>query len=261
MILFLHIEKTAGTSLAYYLKSKFGKKFIDLYPIENGQYITDKDIKNAIKFNSPQVISSHKIFLDKINLEQFDKIIITIRDPFERFISHYNHLLEINRVECLSFSDAISHSEFKNLQFSKLGGVKSKQILEKINKDKKLIIFNKATFKEDFNLFVGENKSTPLKNSRKNKLIKSNIIKSHDDFFKQTNLLEYELLEWIESNYNSKGLEKALKFTKLKSDKKNVAISNNYRKYFRIPILIIKKYLTTFKLLKTKNMAGYYICK
>ena len=260
MILFLHIEKSAGTSLAYYLKSKFGKKFIDLFPVENGKYITNKDINSAIKYHRPEVLSSHKLFLDKINLELFDKVIITMRDPYSRFVSHYNHLLELGRVNCLSFSDAIKHQEFKNLQYSKCGGEKAKLIMEKLYNSNKLIIFNTTTFREDFDFFVGENFSSPKKNIRKDKLIDDNTIKNHEKIFKEENNLEYNFYENIELFQKPKRLEKTLKLENLESKKQNVDISNNYRKYFSMPILILKKCLTSFKFLKTKNMSGYYVC-
>lgn len=261
MILFLHIEKTAGTSLGYYLKSKHGKRFVDLYPVENGEFITDNDIKNAIKYNyKTEIISSHKIHLDKIDLDVFEYVIITTRNPFDRFVSHINHLHELKRLECIDLEKVYSYEEFVNLQYKKLGGTKGLEILNKLNKEGKLISVKQSTFKEDLKFFINEKFEVPQKNMRNKKKLPFKDLDALKKNFESFNKEEIGLIKAI-NNFKKTSGKNSLEFNGFKSKDAKVKVANFYRKYCRLPLLIIKHYLKHKKIIQIKNMSGYYICK
>lgn len=260
MILFLHLEKTAGTSLSYYLKSKFGIKFIDLYPVENGEFITDNDINNAVKFNqTPIILSSHKIHLDKINLKIFKQIIITTRNPFDRFVSHVNHLYELERLSCIDLEKTYSYEEFINLQYKKLGGENSLEILKKLHKEERLISVKQSTFKEDLKFFINQSFNVPSKNRRDKKKLPIDDLIQFRRNFELLNTKEIELLNYIQNLKPTFG-ENSLEFNDFNSNINKVKQANLYRKYFRLPLLIIKHFLVNKKIMQTKNMSGYYVC-
>lgn len=260
MILFLHIEKTAGTSLSYYLKSKHGNRLIDLYPVENGKHITDNDIKNAIKYNhKPEIITSHKIHLDKINLNRFKQVIITTRNPFDRFLSHINHLNELKRLECIDLEKAYSYEDFINLQYKKLGGKKGLEILKKLNEEGRLISIKQSTFKEDLKFFINEKFNVPLKNIRNKKELPFNDLNQLRQNFESLNQEEIELINAVQHFKQTQG-KNSLEFNNINSKNIKVKKANFYRKYYRLPLLIIKHYLKHKKIIQTKNMSGYYIC-
>ena len=263
MILFVHIEKSAGTSLSSYLKSKFGCKFIDLYPIDNGKFVSDKDIDDAILFNkSPFVLSSHKIQLDKINLDRFSKVVVTVRDSYERFQSHFNHLKELGKLKNVDFDECINLGVLNNLQYYKLGGVNSFKIINSLVEQNKLLLFKKNTFKEDIAFFVSEDIETPFVNVRKKKIISSTEIEVSKESFNKKNIEELKLISFLnELNTHTEKNKNFLEFSNLKTDSKNIDRSNFYRKFYRIPLLILKSMFFKGRLFKRFNMEGVYYKK
>lgn len=260
MILFLHIEKSAGTSLSYYLKSKFGTSFLDLYPLENGTYITDKDIQNAIKYNfRPYILSGHKIYLNKINLNIFDYVIITCRDPKKRLISHINHLEELRRLDCLDPKEIFKNDTFVQLQYKKFGGINAHSILSELYENKKLIVINQITFKEDLRFFIEDNFEIPQLNIRQNKHINRAYLSEIENQFNDFNKEEIKIYQYISALAKEYG-KNCLQFSAIKAKNINVRKANFYRKYVRLPFLIIKYFIKHLNILPIKNMSGYYFC-
>jgi hypothetical protein len=87
--------KTAGTTINYILRNNFGYNYVE---IALPTFRSD-DLKNLLKINSNiRAIGGHSL-RSTINLKSVCpkiKYLIFLRDPINRYISHYNHARRIN---------------------------------------------------------------------------------------------------------------------------------------------------------------------
>lgn len=257
MILFLHIEKTAGTSLAHYLKGLFGTKMVDLYPIENHQYVTDSDIDFALKLNpKAQILTSHSLELDKINLERFDKVISIIRDPLKRCYSHYIQLSDSWKEIRLSFPDFYKNEELVNMQSRRLG-CKNKDDITNLLNDKKVYILKTENFDEQFRKLFNQGGEAPKKNIRNKKV----DLKTYEKGFDQMNELDNQLFTiYNEQNEDTLYQKGMIEFSEL-FQLKNVDKSNFRRRYYNLVLYQLKSFVSKGKFFRRNNMAGYYLYK
>lgn len=89
MICFCHMIKTAGTTLNYILRNNYGH---NVFAADNELAL--KKIKRLLNFNKNiRVISGHSIRAtnDYDSFISDIKYITFLRNPVERYISHYNH--------------------------------------------------------------------------------------------------------------------------------------------------------------------------
>lgn len=93
MIISFHLEKCAGTSLQHLLRSLYGNKFYQ-HRIEDQQGCKEELLAMNPK---PEIIHGHMFYgihnlFNNVNADY----ISVLRDPVERFISHYYHCLTRN---------------------------------------------------------------------------------------------------------------------------------------------------------------------
>ena len=257
MILFLHIEKTAGTSLAYYLKGLFGTKLVDLYPIENHQYVTDNDIDFALKLNpKAQILTSHSLELDKINLDRFEKVISIIRHPLRRCYSHFIHLSDTWKETPLSFPEFYKNDELVNLQARRLG-CENKDDITNLLRNEKVYILKTENFDEQFLKLFNQNGDAPKKNTRNKGVDLSKYKEEFDQNNEMDNLLFSCYIEQKEDSLYQKGLIEFSEVFQLK----NVDRSNFRRRYHNLLFYQLKSFINKGKFFRLNNMAGYYLSK
>lgn len=116
VIIHIHIPKCGGTTIKDILSKNFGSSFGDTNSILNN-YRYDRDQVAIIIDQNPHLkcLSGHKLTLDlPFEREDFDLHAITwVRDPVERFISHYffhrhhrnNYVPETKKMDLLEYTD------------------------------------------------------------------------------------------------------------------------------------------------------------
>lgn len=85
---FLHIEKTAGTSLVSYFEDEFGDDFLYAHPSEL------VELKKSGVLESKTMVAGHFNIKEVLRFFPNRKIITFLRDPVERVISFYNFVKE-----------------------------------------------------------------------------------------------------------------------------------------------------------------------
>lgn len=85
---FLHIEKTAGTSLVSYFEDEFGDDFLYAHPSEL------VELKKSGVLDKKTMVAGHFNFKEVLRFFPNRKIITFLRDPAERVLSFYNFVRE-----------------------------------------------------------------------------------------------------------------------------------------------------------------------
>lgn len=85
---FLHIEKTAGTSLVSYFEDEFKDDFLYAHPTELPK------LKKSGVLDSKTMVAGHFNIKEILRFFPNRKIITFLRDPVERVISFYNFVRE-----------------------------------------------------------------------------------------------------------------------------------------------------------------------
>jgi len=100
-LIFVHIPKTAGTSLRETVIEEFGSDNVMVDYGENSRetsrHVIETIYKNGDMFalikNHPKVIFGHVPAKKYINLSRYKNIITFVRDPIERVVSEYKHVI------------------------------------------------------------------------------------------------------------------------------------------------------------------------
>lgn len=122
MILFVHIEKTAGSTFIFILRNSFGIHHVDSERIKNSCFsIQNLQFVNKI-FPKIHSISGHNITEPTRHLKGVDAFLATfLRDPVNRCASHYqDQVLRANLK--LSFPEWILDERHQNLMVKRIAG-------------------------------------------------------------------------------------------------------------------------------------------
>lgn len=121
MLTFVHIQKTAGTTLKFILRNSFGIYHCDTAKIKNHPF-QQKDLDLAKRvFLKIKSIAGHNIIEPTKNLDEPDYLLTFLRDPIQRCASHYQDdcLRGGNK---LPFCEWIKNPYFQNMQVKQIAG-------------------------------------------------------------------------------------------------------------------------------------------
>lgn len=126
MLGFVHIQKTAGTSVKFMLRNSTYLRHCDIMPKERYGIVSDEDIKLAkrVFFFGLNTISGHDLKNPTDNISEPIQYFTFIRDPLQRCASHYQHIKRsrIRIGEDISFEEFIQDEEKRDFQVRKIAG-------------------------------------------------------------------------------------------------------------------------------------------
>ena len=145
LLVFVHIERAAGTTMEHILRRNFFMRHIEVRPLSstsNGVF-SASDLKKTLRFNPLLLsISGHAIYPCLSSLESETnnvKYITLLRDPIQRYISHYQFLVERMQKK-ISFKDFLANEAYTNLQTKKIAGAPDIEKASEILRERFLLI-------------------------------------------------------------------------------------------------------------------------
>lgn len=140
LYLFIHIEKAAGTTFHNILKKKLSEYYIlKPYP-KHGKHLYPEQLKDIFK-HAPFVngLGGHRLkpFLEyEKYIDREIKYLTILRDPVERYLSHYNHHVT-KGIGDYKLQEFLEKEYFHNFQTKKIAGEasfeKAKNIIKKFH--------------------------------------------------------------------------------------------------------------------------------
>ena len=128
MLAFIHIQKTAGITLKWILRSTYGINHCDVEPARariTQQPFNSSDLKSIVRFY-PHLssIAGHRVvpYSDLETIDPDIKYIALIRDPLMRSASWFQHLVQAKRSKSLDFGEHIQTKFARNRQTFMLSG-------------------------------------------------------------------------------------------------------------------------------------------
>ncbi|MGH8249600.1 MAG: hypothetical protein ACREVI_02705 [Steroidobacteraceae bacterium] len=126
MLAFVHIEKTAGTTLNQILRRSFLLRFIDVRPLSSRSHgtFTAEDLRKYLFINPwLEAVSGHSIrpILELSGARPEIRYITLLRNPIRRYISQFLYFVRI-RERSDDFARFLDQEEFANFQTKKLAG-------------------------------------------------------------------------------------------------------------------------------------------
>ncbi len=128
MLAFVHIEKTAGTTVQRILQQSFGTRHCDVHGWGRGwsiheDYFSADDLHRTRRLYNLRCIAGHgvKPYSDLETLDPGILYFTFLRDPLERCASHYQHLVQwLGHTQ--PFEEWIRNHRYRNFQVRKLTG-------------------------------------------------------------------------------------------------------------------------------------------
>lgn len=138
MLAFVHIEKTAGTTIMKILQRSFGPYHCEVQTWHKKADVFSADDFRRLQKLYPRIesIGGHKVkpYSDLESVCPDIRYYVFLREPLARYTSHYQYWIQV-RGESLSFDDWISMEYYRNLQTLRIAGAadldKAKMLLEK----------------------------------------------------------------------------------------------------------------------------------
>lgn len=212
LLAFIHIEKAAGTTFKSILENNFIIRHCNVKPLtkEDAGVFSSKSMKILYHINPfVRSIAGHSVkpFSDLVNIVPDIKYITILREPFARYISHYQYQVERMR-STFSFEDFLTAEFTHNFQTRKIAGSadieKAKDTLKKIffvgiieEFDQSIIILQKKLFPEKFRTLY-----QPKNLARKRDISKSIFIQmdKYRSKIESRNLLDLELYDYVKND-------------------------------------------------------------
>ncbi len=126
MIGFVHIPKTAGTTVKFILRNSIGLKHCDVKTKNPDGILSDKDLNFAKKifFWGLNSIAGHSLISPATNISRSVQYFTFIREPAQRCASHYQHTKRAmkRKGNDISFKEFIKNENMQNVQVKQIAG-------------------------------------------------------------------------------------------------------------------------------------------
>lgn len=207
MLAFVHIEKTAGTSLIHILRRNYFLRYLDVRPYNTSSkgVFLPEDLSVGLRINPfIECIAGHAIH-PYVGLERVvGKIdyITVLRDPVKRYVSQYQHWVEKKGLH-IAFEEFMEHEELHDLQCRKIAGAAdSEQAIDMIS-DKFITVGVLERFDEFLVLLrrtLGWGKGSiryAVRNTARNRGLAAGILEKYRDEIVERNQEDKRLYDYV----------------------------------------------------------------
>jgi len=204
MLVFVHIEKTAGTSIKFILRNSFGRRHCDSMKSKK-KIFTQQDLDFAKKIFGPiKCISGHNLVEPTKHLHDEHLFFLTfLRDPIIRSASFYqDHCLRGDYD--ISFEEWMKDEDKHNMQTKRIAGEANIDKAKKLLRDSYSFVGLTESFNDSLKLLsVLCPEKLSLKYKKKliapSNKIKNELIESPRDLeiLQEANQLDIELYQYV----------------------------------------------------------------
>ncbi len=211
MIVFVHIEKAAGTTLNHILRCNFPLAHYDVRPFseKSRNVFLPEDLKLVLKINPfTRSISGHAIrpFVPLDSVTDDLKYITVLREPVQRYISRFYYLKK-KFYPKLTFQDFINDPTTFNFQTKKIAGSDDAERAITILKDKFFLVGLTEEF--DTFLLLLQHKLLPFKfnpcykpqntaaNKKQYNELRHSLLTKFGDMIKERNSSDIKLYRYV----------------------------------------------------------------
>ena len=221
IIIFVHIEKAAGTTLNHILRCNYLFRHYDVRPFSKKSKgaFQPEDFKLALKINPfLKSISGHSIrpFINLSKITNNLRYITVLRDPIRRYISRF-HYLKHKFQPSLTFEDFLRNKDSHNFQVRKIAGDLNVEKAKTILKER----FFHVGITEEFDLFLvslkmklepepfnpGYRKQNVALKKREYEVVKQELLKNYKDAIIDCNKADMKLYEFVKNELLEKDKE------------------------------------------------------
>lgn len=161
MLVFIHINKTAGRTVRYILRSSFGTRHCEAEPLQVGQSdraFSTHDLKLARKvYPHLESIGGHRVtgYIDLQEMGTEFKYFAFMRDPVKTCASRFQYNIQYRGKKDLVFEEWIERDWTRNSQTKLIAGMADAASAIRIIKDRNIFIGLTERFDESMLLLKG----------------------------------------------------------------------------------------------------------
>ena len=219
LMMFIHIEKSAGTSFKSILTNNYFLSYLNLtswhyWTNEDDKILKPKEVKNLLRiFPYVKAMSSHSLrpkFGYEEEINRNIRYVTILRDPIERYLSNYYFQKDVMGMGW-NFESYLEEKRFHNFMVKKLTGTNDLKRAKQIIDD-----FFFVGFVEEFDrslILLKDRLETPFNINYKKRRVNSN--KKHDKYakglnpeqlnsVKEKNKLDMELYNYAYNNFEER---------------------------------------------------------
>ena len=215
ILVFVHIEKAAGTTFNYILRKNFLFRHYEVRPfsIQSRKIFQPNDFKLALTINPfIKSISGHSISptVNLTNIYPNLRYITLLRDPIKRYVSHFWYWIKRLKRN-LTFEDFLQIEDLWNFQTKKIAVCENLEIAKEILKNKFWLVGIVEEFDEF--LLILKNKLLPLSfdplyrkenvglGNKKYRYYMAWLIEKYSKDIIQRNKIDLQLYEFVKENF------------------------------------------------------------
>lgn len=161
MLVFIHINKTAGRTVRYILRSSFGTRHCEAEPLQVGQSdraFSTHDLKLARKvYPHLESIGGHRVtgYIDLQETGTEFKYFAFMRDPVKTCASRFQYNIQYRGKKDLVFEEWIQRDWTRNSQTKLIAGTADAETAIRMIKDKSIFVGLTERFDESMLLLKG----------------------------------------------------------------------------------------------------------
>lgn len=247
LLAFVHIEKSAGTSMIHLLRHNYCLRYLDVRPLGHKEKIFKaEDLVGYIKL-APwlRAIGGHSVVpWSNLNAIANVRYVTLLRDPVKRYVSQYRYW-NSHLGKSISMEEYLSKEGPRNIQVKKLAGEANlNRAMDNID-DK----FACVGVVEHLDAFLRECQNSEMDNGFKALRIErnvnkhaaisaDNIVDQYEDEIRENNRLDLELYEKILKNIEEQLMSEGNASSSIPDIKRSPQLAFDYifRKFYVEPV-------------------------